>query len=273
MDLQLAGRRALVTGSSSGIGAGIASVLAREGAIVVVHGRNRARADKVAAAIRAAGGVAHVAVGDLMSDDGAADVAKAALEQAGGIDILVNNAGGNDAGGGGMPAWFEVSPAQWGLIMQQNVVAAVRMVHALAPAMRERGWGRIINVASGGGTQPTTEVPDYCAAKAAVINMTLSLSKALARSGVTANTVSPGCTRTEAFDRWLGDIATSQGWPEDDAARESLFMDQGYFPVAAQRLGRVGDLGALVAFLASPLADFVTGANYRIDGGQCQSVN
>ncbi len=273
MDLQLAGKRALVTGSSSGIGRGIAAFLAREGVTVVVHGRNRERTERAAEMIRSAGGTAHVAIGDLATDEGAAGVIRGALEQAGGIDILVNNAGGNEAAGGGMPGWFDVQPMHWIGTMQQNVVSIVRMVQALVPPMRERGWGRVINIASAAGSQATAETPDYCAAKAAVINMTLSLSKALARSGVVANAVSPGCTRTEALERWLGEFAINQGWPEDYDAREARFMDLGYLPVATQRLGRVEDIGAMVAFLASPLAGFITGANYRIDGGQCQSVN
>ncbi|MGB8363986.1 MAG: SDR family NAD(P)-dependent oxidoreductase [Rhizomicrobium sp.] len=273
MDLQLTGKRALVTGSSSGIGRGIAIMLAREGVEMVVHGRNRERTEETATRIRAAGGTAHVAIGDLANDEGAAAVAKAALEKAGGIDILVNNIGGTESTGGGLALWFDVKPEHWAGSMQQNVIAAVRMVHAFVPAMRERGWGRVINIASAGGTAPPDQVPNYCAAKAAVINMTVSLSKELARSGVTVNTVSPGCTRTEAFERTLGRMAATNGWPDDYESREARFMDLGMFPCASERYGRPEDVGALVAFLASPLAAFANGADYRIDGGQCQSVN
>jgi 3-oxoacyl-[acyl-carrier protein] reductase len=273
MDLQLTGKRALVTGSNTGIGKGIAGVLAREGVTVVIHGRKRDRAEATAEEIRSAGGIAHVALGDLASDEGAAPVVRATLEKIGGVDILVNNIGGTESSGGGMRPWFEVRPEHWAGTMQQNVIAAVRMIHAFVPSMRERGWGRVINVSSAGGTQATDGVPDYCAAKAAVINMTLSLSKTLARSGVTVNTVSPGCTRTETFERTLHKLATANGWPDDYESREARFMDLGLFPCAAERYGRPDDIGALVAYLASPLAAFVTGANYRIDGGQCQSVN
>jgi len=273
MDLQITAKRALITGSNTGIGKGIATVLAREGVTVVVHGRNRQRTEATAEEIRAAGGVAHIAIGNLATDEGAAAVAKAALEQTGGIDILVNNVGGVEATGGGLPSWFDVLPEHWAASMQQNIIAAVRMIHAFVPAMRERQWGRVINVSSAGGTQPTVAVPDYCAAKAALIAMTLGLSKALARSGVTVNTVSPGCTRTSMLERSFDKIAAVEGWPDGFEAREPLFMDLGHFPVASPRLGRPEDVGALVAYLASPLATFVTGANYRIDGGQCQSVN
>jgi NAD(P)-dependent dehydrogenase (short-subunit alcohol dehydrogenase family) len=116
-------------------------------------------------------------------------------------------------------------------------------------------------------------VPDYCAAKAGLINMTVSLSKALARSGVTANTVSPGCTRTEMFEAALERMAAAHGWPDDYESREARFMELGTFPCATRRYGRPDDIGALVTFLASPLSAFITGSNYRVDGGQCQSVN
>ncbi|CAN7279359.1 SDR family NAD(P)-dependent oxidoreductase [Phenylobacterium sp. LjRoot219] len=273
MDLQLAGRRALVTGSSSGIGRGIAMTLAREGATVIVHGRNRERTEEVAEAIRIAGGQAHLAIGDLATDDGAAAVAKAVQAATDGVDILVNNIGGTESSGGGLRSWFEILPEHWAGAMQQNLIAAVRMIHAFAPAMRDRGWGRVINVASAGGSEPPPTVPDYCAAKAGLINMSVSLSKALTRTGVTVNTVSPGCTRTEAFKRTLERMAADQGWPDDYETREAGFMALGMFPCASERYGRPEDVGTLVAFLASPLAAFVNGANYRIDGGQCQSVN
>lgn len=273
MDLQLKGKRALVTGSSSGIGRGIAEVMAREGAVVVVHGRNRERSQDTLDAIRAAGGEAHLALGDLATDAGAAAVAQAAHDALGGIDVLVNNIGGTEATGGGLLGWFEIMPEHWAGSIQQNLISAVRMVHAFVPAMRERGWGRVINISSGGGSSPPETVPDYCAAKAGLINMTVSLSKVLARSGVTANTVSPGCTRTAMFEGTLEKMAAANGWDGGMDEWEARFMDLGMFPCVSERYGRPGDIGALVAFLASPLSAFINGANYRIDGGQVQSVN
>jgi 3-oxoacyl-[acyl-carrier protein] reductase len=274
MNLHLAGKRALVTGSSSGIGRGTAHVLAREGVHVIVHGRNEARTMEVVSAIHAEGGLASPALGDLATEDGAASVI-AAVESdgSGAIDILVNNIGGNEAAGGGLTGWFNDTPTVWTGTMQQNLVAPARMIHAFVPAMRERGWGRVINVSSGGGAAPTPQAAAYCAAKAAVNNLTVSLSLELARSGVTVNTVSPGCTRTEMFERTLSTMGDAQGWPDDMDAREAKFMDLGIFPCASDRYGRPDDIGALIAFLASPLAGFVNGANYRIDGGQVQSVN
>ena len=269
MDLKLGGRRALVTGASSGIGRGIAVVLAQEGVEVVVHGRNRDRCAQTLAMIEAGGGKASLAIGDLATDEGAAAVAAAAGE----IDILVNNIGGTESTGGGLTGWFDVKPEHWAGAMQQNLISAVRMIHALVPAMRGRGWGRVINISSGGGASPPDSVPEYCAAKAGLNNMTVGLSKALARSGVTVNTVSPGCTRTKMFEGTLQAMGDAQGWPEDMDAREAAFMDLGIFPCTTQRYGRPEDIGTLVAWLASPHSAFVNGANYRIDGGQVQSVN
>lgn len=273
MDLQLEGKRALVTGSSSGIGRGIANVLAQEGAHVLVHGRDETRTRAVAEEIRAAGGSADVMLGDLATDQGAEAVIAAVAAAVDRIDILVNNIGGNEAAGGGLHGWFNDTPPVWAGTMQQNLIAPVRMVHAFVPAMRDRGWGRVINVASGGGAAPTPQAAAYCAAKAAVINMSVSLSLELARTGVTVNTVSPGCTRTEMFERTLTTMGNANGWPEDLDTREAKFMDLGLFPCASERYGRPADIGALVAFLASPLSAFINGANYRIDGGQVQSVN
>ncbi|MFT3964783.1 MAG: SDR family NAD(P)-dependent oxidoreductase [Sphingobium sp.] len=273
MDLQLGGKTALITGSSAGIGRGIAMTLAREGASVVVHGRNVERTEEIASAIRSAGGTAFVATGDLATEEGAAAVVQAVLDRSGPVDILINNIGGNEAAGGGLNGWFNDTPAAWAGTMQQNLIAPVRMIHAFVPAMRARGWGRVVNIASGGGTQPTPQASSYCAAKAAIINMTVSLSIELARTGVTVNTVSPGCTRTDMFERTLESMAAANGWPDDMDAREERFMDLGLFPCSSTRYGRPEDIGALVALLASPLATFITGANYRIDGGQCQSVN
>jgi len=273
MDLDLTGKRALVTGSTSGIGRGIATVLAGEGVSVVVHGRDRTRAEETAAIIREAGGAAHLALGDLATDEGAAQVAEAVARQTGGIDILVNNIGGTESYGGQMLPWFEVGTEQWLGTLQQNLLSAVRMIHAFVPAMRERGWGRVINISSGGGAEPPVSVPDYCAAKAGLNNLTVSLSKELSRSGVTVNTVSPGCTRTDMFEKSLERMAEANGWPDDYESREARFMELGVFACTSERFGRPADIGTLVAFLASPLSAFVNGANYRIDGGQVQSVN
>src|ERR1700722_4782207 len=142
MDLKLTGRRALVTGSSSGIGEGIARMLAQEGCAVCIHGRNRERAEKVAADIKAAG----VAVGDLSTDEGAAAVHTEARTALGGnIEILVNNAGGSSTGNTSK-APIDIPPAAWVANYHSNALPAVRLCRLAVPAMVAAKWGRVINV-------------------------------------------------------------------------------------------------------------------------------
>ena len=173
MNLDLDGKRALVTGSSSGIGAGIAKALAAEGVAVVVHGRNAERASSVAEEIRQSGGQAAMAVCDLAAEGGAADVAQTAPAAFGGIDILVNNAGG--ASESEVQSWFALPVSEWAVTYKRNVLSAGYLIHALAPAMKENGWGRIIQrrwscTPSGGsvaqlfGRSPNAQAchPDWC---------------------------------------------------------------------------------------------------------------
>lgn len=263
MDLGLRGKRALVTGSSSGIGAGIARLLAAEGCAVVVHGRDAAKARTVADDI----GGASVAIGDLSTDAGADAVAAAAGE----IDILVNNAGG--AAGTSAMHWTEVDEAGWEATYQLNAIAAARMIRRLLPAMQAKGWGRIINVASAAGTQPIPFGPDYGAAKAAMLNMTVSLAKSLGPCGVTANSVSPGMILTPAVEEWLSHLGPTMGWgdiPLEEAERRAA---KELTPVPVGRAGRVEEIAHVVCMIASPSAGFMTGANIRVDGGQVQSIN
>lgn len=271
MDLQLAGKRALVTGSTSGIGAGIARTLAAEGAAVVINGRDAPRADSVAEALRAKGAKVAIALGDLSTDEGAQSVAQAAIEAFGGIDILVNNAGGRSSDAGAA-SWESAGPEDWVDTYQKNTVAAVRLIHLLMGPMKERKWGRIIQIVSSSAAAPNEAVAHYAASKAAMVNMTLSLSKALKFTGVTSNSVSPGMIATPALEGWLDGIAAEKGWP-GDRARAETYVVENLVHQTVNRIGQPDDIGALVAYVASPLADFVNGANFRIDGGFSPAIN
>jgi len=136
MNLKLNGKRALVTGASAGIGSAIAEVLAREGARVLVHGRNSARIRNVVDRIASAGGKAVAIEGDLATDDGAAEVYSKAKAAFGGIDILINNAGAYEA-----RSWFETTSATWRKFFETDVLSAVRLILAVVPDMRQAGWG------------------------------------------------------------------------------------------------------------------------------------
>jgi NAD(P)-dependent dehydrogenase (short-subunit alcohol dehydrogenase family) len=268
MELELTGKRALVTGSSSGIGVAIARALAAEGASVVVHGRNEERAQAVAEGIAAAGGTAAVVCGDLSTAAGAEGVADGALAAFGGIDILVNNAGGQ--GESKNPSWFTTAPEAWANTYQANVLAAVRLIHKLAPAMTERGWGRVINIATAAAITPTSAQPDYGASKAAMLNFSLGLSKALKQSGVTSNAISPGMIRTEGLTVFLTDLAAKRGWGDDIAKAEQYVIKGGGQTVS--RVGETEDIAYAVTMLASPRADFINGTNIHVDGGLSPSL-
>jgi 3-oxoacyl-[acyl-carrier protein] reductase len=267
MDLQLKGKRAVVTGSSSGIGEAIAKALAAEGAAVVVHGRRPAEAKRVAAEITAAGGKAVVALGDLATDAGADAVAKAANE-AGGADILVNNAGAFP-----QKPWLESTAAEWNDLYNQNVGSMVRIITRLVPGMKKRGWGRVISLASGVAVMPFPGMANYSATKAANLNLAVSLAKDLAGTGVTSNAVSPGMIITPGVEEMLKAMAPQYGLSPDDMPALEKFAVKNMVPNPSARLGRVEDIATAVTFLASPLAGYINGANLRVDGGTVPTTN
>ncbi|HEX4252307.1 MAG TPA: SDR family NAD(P)-dependent oxidoreductase [Pseudonocardia sp.] len=260
MDLQLVGKRALVTGSTTGLGEAIATLLAAEGAAVVVHGRDRARAEAVAKSIRGEGGEAAIAIGDLGTDAGADDVVAAAT--AGGpVDILVNNVGRYDPATG----WNEATPEDWADIYNVNVLTSVRMVRRLLPGMRARGWGRVIQISSVTGHLPTAAQPHYNASNAARDNLAASLARELRHSGITSNAVAAGGILTPEARNQLITMGRVQGWGDTWAEIEPKVDELG--PTDVGRIGRPREYADLVAFLASPVAGYITGATLRIDGG------
>jgi len=268
MDLKLKGRRALVTGSSSGIGEGIARMLAQEGCAVVVHGRNRERAEKVAADINAAG----VAIGDLSTDETAAAVhAEARTALGGNIEILINNAGGSSTGNTTKTP-IQISAADWVSNYHTNTLASVRLCRLAVPDMVAAKWGRVINVSSAVAVQPNNMGADYSGAKAALNNFTVSLAGSLRGVGVTVNTVSPGIIMVDGLLRFgrkkYGDANLTIA-----EVTQRLAADKVFDLPPAGRLGTPEDLAVVVCTLASPMSGFVTGANYRVDGGQIRSVN
>ena len=269
MDLQLTGKRALVTGSSSGIGAAIARELAAEGCDVAIHGRDRERAEAVAGECRALGVRAETVLGSILAPEDCDAIAEAALAALGGIDILVNCAGGVVKDGN--PDWMEMDWGDWNHSFELNVISAVRLAQRLTPGMIERQWGRIVNISSVGGKQLSGTLLEYGAAKAALDHLTGNLSRRLAPQGITVNGVVPGTVLTPQAKRWIESLGNQNGWPEDFGERERIFtQERGQQPVP--RLGRAVEIAAAVAFLASPRSDFTTGALLRIDGGNTRAT-
>ncbi|KRB51334.1 short-chain dehydrogenase [Rhizobium sp. Root708] len=266
MDMHLTGKRALVTGSSAGLGEATAKMLAAEGAAVVVHGRDAARANAVAKEIREAGGRADVAIGDLANDEGADTVANQALA-GGDIDILVNNAGHYHH-----LDWHSATPDIWAETYQINVLSGVRMIQQLVPAMVKRGWGRVIQIGGGLASQPIPMQPDYEASLAARHNLAVSLARRLKDTGVTSNIVSPGAILVPAVKDLLEKIAPSHGWGDSwDEIERGCVNDM--VPNDIGRLGRPEEIAGAVTYLASVHAGYISGATLRVDGGTVRSVN
>ncbi|MFE0375629.1 SDR family NAD(P)-dependent oxidoreductase [Streptomyces inhibens] len=273
MDLRLAGHGALVTGSSSGIGATIAETLADEGCDVLVHGRNAGAAAAVAERIAARGVRAEVVLGDLTEPGVAEQVALTARDF--GARILVNNAGPfaeHD--------WESSRPSDWRAAFEGNVLPTMRVSQTLLPSLRAYGWGRVITIGSRAVRTPLPNMVAYSAAKAAVVNMTTSLARHLAGTGVTANCVSPGVIVSPSMYRMFEQRAASEdgggasqsgteggqaGGPGDGPDEAELVAEYAANP--SGRLGRPEDIAVAVAYLASPRADYVNGIELRVDGG------
>ncbi len=265
MDLLLAGKRALVSGSSVGLGEAIALVLADEGVAVAIHGRDADRARRVAASITGRGGHAIVVTGDLTDGAATRQIVEDSERLLGGVDILVNNAGGS----GEKHVWEETPVEAWVDAFDRNVVAAVRLTSLLLPKMRAAGWGRVVNISSLAGSLPPATGPDYSACKAAMNNLTKSLSKAAAGDGITVNSISPGTILTPKLEAAFRKTAGERGWAAADApwAEIERAVLPHVFEVPAGTVGRPEDIARAVAFLCSPHAAYITGVDLPIDGG------
>ncbi|MBS7565511.1 SDR family oxidoreductase [Mucilaginibacter sp. Bleaf8] len=254
-----------MTGSSAGLGEAIARLLAAEGAEVIVHGRNEERAAAVVKSINDTGGRAIYVLGDLSTDEGADALANDALAD-GPVDILVNNAGAYQP-----RPWLQVSVDNWQESYNVNVLAYVRMIHRLLPAMKTLGWGRMVQIGSSGGIEPFALQPDYLAATAARHNLTVSLARELKGTGITSNTVAPGPMLVENTRNMLMNMAGQLGWGDKWADIERNAVEQ-FVQNDVGRFGKPEEVAAAVAYLSGPMADHVTGALLRVDGGHTRSV-
>ena len=245
MDLGLRDRVCVVTGSTGGIGLATARLLVEEGARVVTCGRSDGPGVGEALHVRA----------DLSRPGEAERV----VEEAGELDVLVNNVGYAE-----QRDFLALSDEDWDEAWQLNVMSYVRAIRAAVPGLRERGGGVIVNVSSTAGKRPSTGMPDYSVTKAAVLSLSRLVADLYAGEGIRCNAVAPGPTATEA---WLGD----GGLADQQAARSGKSREQVLEAVGKGRpLGRLAEpeeIAAVVAFLCSERASYVTGAAWSADGG------
>ena len=257
MDLGLTGRVAIVTGGNRGIGRAVSAELLAEGAHVVVASLDPARnAEAVAGLQSQSNGTVIGVPTDLNDADAVKNLFDKTIAEFGRLDILVNNAAMVAQGG-----FFTMDEKAWDGAFDNKLHGTVRCVRHAVPLMRERKWGRIINIAGGAAWTPQIGAITVGLNNAAVLNLTVALANELGKDGILVNAIVPTAIRTERHDQNIKDAVQKTGKSEDEVLKPR---------VAKVPLGRMGtseEVGAVVAFLASEKAGFVTGSSWAVDGG------
>ncbi len=265
VDLGLEGKICVVTGASRGIGLETSRRLCREGAAVLLVARGEAELRRAAETCAAAGGHAEPFACDVTTPDAGERMNAAAVERLGHVDVLVNNAGN--------ARWRDlddVPDADWQAAWEINVIACLRAIRAVVPGMRDRGWGRIVNVSSSAAKRPSRYMPEYSVAKAAQLSLSRLYADRLAADGVLVNAICPGPTKS---DLWV-----AEGGLADQSAAVSRLPDREEALARAAagrpigRLAEVGEIAAAIVFLCSAQASYVAGAAWSVDGGTVQII-
>ncbi|SDN29890.1 3-hydroxybutyrate dehydrogenase [Lutimaribacter pacificus] len=253
--MSFAGKTAIVTGSNSGIGLGVARELARAGANVVLNSfTDRDEDHKLAAGLAAEFGVTARYIAADMSDP---DACRALIAQAGACDILVNNAGIQ-----------HVSPiedfpvAKWDAIIAINMSSAFHCTAAALPVMRKAGWGRVVNIASAHGLTASPYKSAYVAAKHGVVGLTKVTALETAQEDITCNAICPGYVKTPLVEAQIPDTAAKYGMTEEEAVQKVILERQ-----PSKQFATVEQIGGTAVFLCSPAADQITGTTISVDGG------
>jgi NAD(P)-dependent dehydrogenase (short-subunit alcohol dehydrogenase family) len=258
MIIDLTGRKAVVSGSTGGIGRAIAEGLARAGAAVVINGRGEARVTAALAEMRAA--IPHARLEGIAADLATADGVAAFVGQAAEADILVNNLGT------AVPRPFaDLKDEDWLNLFQINVMSGVRMTRHYLPAMVERGWGRVVFISSESAVNIPKEMIDYGMTKTAQLAISRGLAEQVAGSGVTVNAVLPGPTRSESLSRYVKMAAEAQGVTTE--VIEQQFLTSLRPTSLIKRFATTEEVANMVVYVCSEQASATTGAALRVDGG------
>jgi 3-oxoacyl-[acyl-carrier protein] reductase len=260
MELGLGGRACAVTGASSGIGRATARRLCAEGAAVLLVARGEERLAEAVEDCAGEPGKASILALDVTSEDAGERIAAAAGERFGQLDVLVNNAGTAQR-----RDLDDVPDEDWYAAFELNVMAPLRAVRAAAPAMVERGWGRIVNVSSSSGKRPSQATPEYSVAKAAELSLSRLLADRYAKRGVLVNAICPGPVATEL---WTGEggLADQESELSGLGSREEALEAA----AAGRPIGRFAEpeeIAAAIVFLCSEQASYVSGSAWSVDGG------
>ena len=265
MDLGIKDRVAVITGGDSGMGLKTAEFLLKAGAKVALSDLN-AKSLQIAADSLAGLGEVHPIAADITKPTDVNKLARGVEDRFGPAHILVHAAGITGPTGD----FLELTDDDWQKAIDSDLMAAVRMCRAFIPGMRQAGWGRVILFGSEDAEQPYVDELPYCAAKAGVLNLAKGLSKSYGQQGVLVNAVSPAFIQTPMTDAMMEKRSKKLGVSFDEAVES--FLKEERSTMVLQRRGQVEEVASLIAYLCSNLSSFITGANFRVDGGSVATV-